>query len=213
MNYLYLHGFTSGPRSTKAVDLGDRFAQQGINLNIPDLNQPKFFDLTLTRQIQQCESILASEPNAWTILGSSLGGLVTAWLGQRNPNVERILLLAPAFEFLPHWQQQIGPAQLEQWQKDGSIEVYHPVEGRSLPLGYAFWTDASQYNEADLNRPVPTLMIHGVNDEVIPVDASRRYAAQRPWCQLLEMQSDHGLTDVLPEIWAATQRFCTMTSP
>jgi uncharacterized protein len=133
MNYLYLHGFASGPRSTKGVDLGDRFAQQGINLNIPDLNQPKFFDLTLTRQIQQCESILASEPNTWTILGSSLGGLVTAWLDQRNPNVERIVLLAPAFEFLPHWQQQIGPAQLEQWQKDGSIEVYHHVEERCIP--------------------------------------------------------------------------------
>ena len=211
MNYLYLHGFASGPQSTKAADLFDRFAQQGIDLNIPDLNQPDFFDLTLTRQIQQCEAILATEPNAWTILGSSLGGLVAAWLGQQNPNnVERIVLLAPAFEFLPHWQQQIGPAQLEQWQTDGFIEVYHHVEGRSLPLGYAFWTDASQYNEADLNRPVPTLILHGVNDEVIPVDASRRYAAQRPWCKLLEMQSDHGLTDVLPEIWAATQRFCTI---
>jgi uncharacterized protein len=213
MNYLYLHGFASGPQSTKAADLGDRFSQQGIDLNIPDLNQPEFFDLTLTRQIQQCEAILATEPNAWTILGSSLGGLVAAWLGQRNPTVERIVLLAPAFEFLPHCQQQIGPAQLEQWQKDGSIEVYHELKGRSLPLGYAFWTDVSQYNEADLNRPVPTLIIHGVNDEVIPVEASRRYAAQRPWCQRLEMQSDHGLTDVLPEIWAATQRFCAMTSP
>jgi uncharacterized protein len=213
MNYLYLHGFASGPQSNKAADLGDRFSQQGIDLNIPDLNQPEFFDLTLTRQIQQCEAILATEPNAWTILGSSLGGLVAAWLGQRNPTVERIVLLAPAFEFLPHCQQQIGPAQLEQWQKDGSIEVYHELKGRSLPLGYAFWTDVSQYNEADLNRPVPTLIIHGVNDEVIPVAASRRYAAQRPWCQRLEMQSDHGLTDVLPEIWAATQRFCAMTSP
>jgi uncharacterized protein len=211
MNYLYLHGFASGPQSIKAVDLCDRFAQQDINLKIPDLNQPKFFDLTLTRQIQQCESILASEPESWTILGSSLGGLVAAWLGQRNPCVERIVLLAPAFEFLPHWQQQIGPTQLEQWQKDGFIEVYHPVEERSLPLGYSFWTDASQYHEVDLNRPVPTLMVHGVNDEVIPVDVSRRYVAQRPWCQLLEMQSDHGLTDVLPEIWAATQQFCTMT--
>jgi uncharacterized protein len=211
MNYLYLHGFASGPQSTKAVDLGNRFAQKGIELNIPDLNQPDFFNLTLTRQIQQCEAILATEVGLWTILGSSLGGLTAAWLAQRNQIIERLVLMAPAFEFLPHWQQQIGAVQLEQWQHDGSIEVYHHIEARSIPLGYAFWTDVSQYNEAALDRPIPTLILHGVADEVIPVEASRRYVAQRPWCKLIEMQSDHGLTDVLPEIWAATQSFCVMT--
>jgi uncharacterized protein len=48
MNYLYLHGFASGPQSMKAVDLCDRFAQQGFDLKISDLNQADFFNLTLT---------------------------------------------------------------------------------------------------------------------------------------------------------------------
>jgi uncharacterized protein len=211
MNYLYLHGFASGPQSTKAVDLRDRFAQQGIALNIPDLNQGDFFNLTLTRQLQQCEAILATQPEPWTILGSSLGGLTAAWLGQRNASVERLVLLAPAFEFLSHWQQQLGAAQLEQWQQSGAIEVYHHVEAQSIPLGYAFWTDAGLYNETALDRPSPTLIVHGVMDDVVPVEASQRYVAQRPWCKLIEMQSDHGLTDVLPDIWAATEKFCAMT--
>jgi uncharacterized protein len=211
MNYLYLHGFASGPQSTKAVDLCDRFAQQGIALNIPDLNQGDFFNLTLTRQLQQCEAILATSGQPWTILGSSLGGLTAAWLGQRNLNVERLVLLAPAFEFLAHWQHQLGPAQLEQWQQSRAIEVYHYVEAQSIPLGYAFWTDASQYNETALDRPIPTLIMHGVMDDVVPVEASQRYVAQRPWCKLIEVQSDHGLTDVLLEIWAATENFCAMT--
>jgi uncharacterized protein len=210
MNYLYLHGFASGPQSIKAVDLCDRFAQHGIALHIPDLNQDDFFNLTLTRQIQQCESILAIKPEPWTILGSSLGGLTAAWLGQRNPNVKRLVLLAPAFEFLPHWQQQLGPERLEQWQNSGSIDVYHHIEERSVPLSYAFWIDASQYNEAKLDRPLPTLILHGVADEVIPVEASQQYAAERSWCKLLELQSDHSLTDMLPEIWAATKDFCTI---
>jgi uncharacterized protein len=210
MNYLYLHGFASGPRSIKADYLCDCFAQKSIDLKIPDLNQDNFFDLTLTRQIHQCEAILATDTQSWTVIGSSLGGLTAAWLGQRNPKIERLVLLAPAFEFLPHWQQQIGSAQLEQWQQNGSIDVYHHVEARSVPLGYSFWTDVSQYNEAELDHSTPTLILHGVADEVIPVEVSRRYVAQRPWCQLVEMQSDHGLTDVLPEIWAATEKFCTI---
>jgi uncharacterized protein len=210
MNYLYLHGFASGPQSIKSNYFCDRFAQKGISLKIPDLNQADFFNLTLTRQIQQCEAILAASPQPWTIIGSSLGGLTAAWLGQRNLTVKQLVLLAPAFEFLPHWQQQIGSAQLAQWQQNGFIEVYHHVEAQSVPLGYGFWTDVSQYNEAELDRPIPTLILHGVADEVIPVEASQRYALGRPWRQLVEMQSDHGLTDMLPEIWAATEDFCTI---
>lgn len=208
MNYLYLHGFASGPQSIKAVYLRDRYCKQGIDLKIPDLNQPDFFNLTLTRQIHQGEAILAANDAAWVIIGSSLGGLTAAWLAQRNPSVERLVLLAPAFEFLAHWRHQLGTAQLEQWRKDGFIAVDHFTEGRSLPLSYTFWTDASQYVETELNRPTPTLIVHGVDDDVIPIAASRRYAAQRPWCTLIERQSDHGLTNVLPEIWDATQRFC-----
>jgi uncharacterized protein len=210
MNYLYLHGFASGPRSTKADYLCDRFAQHSIDLKVPDLNQADFFNLTLTRQIYQCEVIFATNTQSWTIIGSSLGGLTAAWLGQRNSNVERLVLLAPAFEFLPHWQQQLGAIQLEQWQQNGSIEVYHHVEARQIPLGYGFWTDASQYDETKLDRPIPTLILHGVADEIVPVEASQRYVSQRPWCQLIEMQSDHGLTDMLPEIWAATKGFCAI---
>jgi uncharacterized protein len=209
MNYLYLHGFASGPRSIKSDYFCDRFAQKGIDLKIPDLNQGDFFDLTLTRQIHQCEVILANT-QPWTIIGSSLGGLTAAWLGQRNSTVERLVLLAPAFEFLPHWQRQIGSAQLEQWQQNGSIEVYHHVEAQSVPLGYGFWTDVSQYDEAELDHPFPTLILHGVADEIIPIEASQRYVAGRPWCQLVEIHSDHGLTDMLPEIWTATENFCAI---
>jgi uncharacterized protein len=211
MKYLYLHGFASGPQSVKAVDLQNRFAERGIHLEVPDLNQPNFFNLTLTRQIQQCEAMLAKDPEAWTVVGSSLGGLTAAWLAQRNINVNRLVLLAPAFEFLAHWQQQLGAAQLEQWEKDDSIDVYHHVEERLLPLSYSFWADASQYSEAELTKATPTLILHGLFDEVIPIEASRRHTAQRSWCTLIELQSDHGLTDMLPEIWEAAYRFCGLT--
>jgi uncharacterized protein len=200
-NYLYLHGFASGPQSAKAQYLCDRFAEQGITLQRPDLNRPDFFNLTLTRQIRQCEAILAQNSNPWTIIGSSLGGLTAAWLGQRNLTVKRLVLLAPAFDFLAHWRPRIGTEPLLQWQDSGSTEIYHHAEQRSLPLSYGFWQDASHYAEIDLSRPLPTLILHGVDDEIIPIEASRTFAAQRGWCKLIELQSDHALGDVLPTIW------------
>lgn len=51
--YLYLHGFASGPQSQKARGLAARFQAQGLELEIPDLNQGDFSHLTLSRQIRQ----------------------------------------------------------------------------------------------------------------------------------------------------------------
>ncbi|MFM6277345.1 MAG: YqiA/YcfP family alpha/beta fold hydrolase, partial [Dolichospermum sp.] len=53
MNYLYLHGFASGPQSKKAQDIQKRLSKLQISMFIPDLNTGGFSDLTITRQIQQ----------------------------------------------------------------------------------------------------------------------------------------------------------------
>jgi uncharacterized protein len=206
-NYLYLHGFASGPQSIKSQYLYDRFAEQGTVLQRPDLNEGGFFDLTLTRQIQQCEAAFVQCPGPWAIVGSSFGGLTAAWLGQRNLQVERLVLLAPAFNFLDHWQIQLGTEALHQWCARGSTDVYHHAEERSLPLGYRFWQDAGQYDETELTRAVPTLILHGMADEIIPIEASRAFSAQRPWCTLIELDSDHALGNVLPILWEKISRF------
>ncbi|MGF1479149.1 MAG: YqiA/YcfP family alpha/beta fold hydrolase [Cyanophyceae cyanobacterium] len=204
--YIYLHGFASGPRSTKAQYLRDRFWQRHIDLQILDLNQEDFSHLTLTRQLQQAAAAFpASTPI--TLIGSSFGGLTAAWLGQQHQQVQRLVLLAPAFSFLEYWLPQLG-GRLQQWQETGYLSIYHYGEGRCLPLHYQFVPDIQQYPELQLQRPVPTLILHGRSDEVIPVQASRDYASQRPWVELIELKSDHTLTSTLPTIWQQIQSFC-----
>lgn len=208
MNYLYLHGLASGPRSRKAQDLRDRFHQIGHTLHIPDLNQGEFTQLTLSRQIQQVKSdYLANDYLArdqpTMIIGSSLGGLTAAWVGQHCPQVRQLILLAPAFQFLHHWRSHIPADQWQQWQQTGTMNVYHYGYEKMMPLAYRFVTDLMQYEEASLSRPVPTLIIHGVYDEVVPIQVSRAYATGRSHVTLLEVTSDHTLGDQLDEIWEA----------
>jgi pimeloyl-ACP methyl ester carboxylesterase len=105
---------------------------------------------------------------------------------------------------------QLTQEQLFQWQTSGYLPIYHYGEKRSLPLHYPFVEDASQYRETQLSRPVPTLILHGRQDEVIPLAASQAYASVRPWVQLMELDSDHGLRDVMPQIWQAIQVFCNL---
>ncbi|MBI4780036.1 MAG: alpha/beta fold hydrolase [Oscillatoriophycideae cyanobacterium NC_groundwater_1537_Pr4_S-0.65um_50_18] len=205
--YTYLHGFASSPQSVKAQQLRESFSAIGVALVIPDLNQGDFFNLTLSRQIQQTRSLLPNDAFV-TLIGSSLGGLTAAWVGEQSAQVERLILLAPAFDFLAHWLPRIGSEQLQQWQATRSLQVYHYGEQKMLPLGYTFATDAAQYKDNQLQRSIPTLILHGRQDEVISIEASRNYAAQRPWVKLVELDSDHALGNVQVEIWQAIQDFC-----
>lgn len=211
--YLYLHGFASSPQSAKAQYLRDRFAACQLDLKIPDLNQGDFSHLTLTRQIQQVESLLPTCETPVVLIGSSFGGLTAAWLAQRNPQVQRIVLLAPAFGFLSHWLPQLGTAQFKQWQGSGYLMVYHYGEKRSLRLHYEFVQDVKLYEEQQLQRAVPTLILHGRDDEVIPIQASRDYAQTRSSVELVELESDHSLGNVLPQIWQAIHRFLQLPPP
>ncbi|OYD94070.1 esterase [Nostoc sp. 'Peltigera membranacea cyanobiont' 210A] len=210
MDYIYLHGFASSPKSAKAQDISDRFTQIHTKLKIPDLNAGDFSQLTITRQIAQVAAELNNDSTPVTLIGSSLGGLTAAHLGQQNLQVQRLVLLAPAFGFLSHWLPKLGDEEVQRWQQEKSIMVYHYGEERLIPLSYDFVIDAAQYQEKLLQRPISTLILHGKKDEVIPIEASRDFARFRPWVQVIELDSDHALGNVMEEIWQAIHLFCQL---
>jgi hypothetical protein len=44
-----------------------------------------------------------------------------------------------------------------------------------------------------LGRNIPTRIVHGLHDESIDIQESRNFVSKHPWCQLQELDSDHGL--------------------
>ncbi len=169
-----------------------------------------FSHLTITRQIKQVAAEFPKDETPVTLIGSSLGGLTSAHLGEQYPQVQRLVLLAPAFEFLLHWLPKLGDETLHHWQQEKYLLVDHYGEKRQLPLHYDFVTDAAQYQEDKLHRLIPTLILHGIHDEVIPLMASRNFARQRPWVNLIELDSDHALGNVSKKIWDAIAQFCQL---
>jgi hypothetical protein len=206
-HYIYLHGFASSPLSTKAQYLLNCFAKSNLNLSVLDLNDNDFSNLSLTRQLTQVAKAFPSADIPVTIIGSSFGGLTAAWLGEKHPQVTRLILLAPAFNFLNHLPSILGKGQLEQWEEEGRLSVYHYGEKQNLFLNYQFVTDLRQYQEAKIQRPVPTVIFHGKNDAVIPIESSRDYVKQRPWTKLIEIDSDHSLTDTMAQLWQLIEEF------
>ena len=187
-----------------------QFDQLGLPLQIPDLNQGDFSRLSLSRQIRQVQEVMSQSNEPWVLMGSSFGGLTAAWMAEQpaqQDKVEALVLLAPAFQFLAQWLPRLGPDQLAAWQREGTLAVFHYSEQRNLPLYYDFVKDAQQYPDDSLKQVVPTLLIHGIRDDVISIEASRAYAATRPWVTLVEVDSDHALVDVQDEIWQHVQAF------
>lgn len=213
MDYLYLHGFASSPKSAKAQFLKHQFEQVGQTLHILDLNQGDFEHLTLTRQIAQAVEWM-QERDRITIIGSSLGGLTATWSAQQpavQSKIDRLVLLAPAFQFLQQWLPRLGEATVKTWQTTGWLSVYHYGMAAPVPLAYGFVTDAEQYDDSQIQAQIPTLILHGRQDDVISIQASRDYAAKRPWVKLIELEDDHSLGQVQPEIWTAIQAFLDLS--
>jgi uncharacterized protein len=205
--YIYLHGFASGPGSTKAKYIRERFAQIGIELQVPDLNQDDFTHLTISRQIAQVVDLFPTDGSPITLIGSSLGGWISTIIAQDYDRVEKLVLLAPAFDFPYHWLPKIGDLALNSWKSTGYLSIYHHAVQNLLPLHYDFLLDTHKYPLSKIDRVLPTLVIHGIHDDVIPVAASRDFAIDRPWVELLEWDSDHQLTDLSERIWQEMYRY------
>jgi pimeloyl-ACP methyl ester carboxylesterase len=122
---IYLHGSDSSSQSGKARQFAERF---------PGMVTPDFtgdFD----ERMAQLKTILGRK-KGWTIIGSSLGGLMgTVFTCQKPTQVRKLILLAPAL------------------MKD--------------PFGSYLNLEAVS---------VPTTVIHGTADDVVPLDEAREYA-------------------------------------
>jgi pimeloyl-ACP methyl ester carboxylesterase len=208
--YLYLHGFASGPRSRKARFLAEKFATAGLELVIPDFNAGGFSDFTITRQLRQVASHCREAASPLTLIGSSLGGWAALLLAQEQITVDRLVLMAPALGFPSLWLERLGAAALEHWQQAQALPVYHYIEKQQVPLKYEFVTDAQQYLQHNFDRPLPTLILHGQHDEVVPIEVSRTFSAAHPWTKLIELDSDHSLGNVLAPIWQEISQFCQL---
>jgi uncharacterized protein len=207
--FVYLHGFASSPGSRKARFFAERFRELGIGLEIPDLAEGDFRNLTLTAQLnviaQVSHRVSSDEPVS--LIGSSMGGYLAALYAARHPlDVEKLVLLAPALSFASRWPQTLGERAMDQWKRTNSLKVFHYSEGREVELGYQLVEDANQY-EAYPDVAQPVLIFQGRHDTVVPPEYAVRFAERRPNVRLRLLDSDHELTNVLDTMWMETEEF------
>ena len=136
---VYLHGFASGPQSSKARYFRTLLDNAGIPVDVPDLADGDFEHLTITGQLAVFDRAAAGDPVA--LIGSSLGGYLAALYAARHAHVQRLVLLAPAFGFAQRWPDRLGPAEVAAWRRSGTMDVFHYADNRNRKLGYQLLAD------------------------------------------------------------------------
>ena len=201
---VYLHGFASGATSSKARFFQERFGPSGRAIDVPDLVEGAFADVTLTGQLQVVDRVCAGRPVS--LIGSSMGGYLAALYAAAHPEVDRLVLLAPAFDFAARWSRWLGEEAMLEWRRSGRLKVFHYGEKREAEVGYRLIEDASVYPPFPEVRQ-PVLILHGLKDDVVSVDSSREFVRRRPQTVLRTLDSGHQLLDVLEQVWTETERF------
>lgn len=172
---LYLHGFRSSPRSTKAQQLAVRLAERGLGscyrcpqLPVSPSEAARFIEGLAT----------AGDARPLSLIGSSLGGFYATWLAERVDC--RVVLLNPATRPERDLARHVGLQ-----------TVYHSdeqVEIRPELLG-----ELSALQVGPITRPERYLLVAATGDEVLDW---RETVARYPGAQHRIIDgSDHGLAD------------------
>jgi len=106
MKIVYLHGFASGPQSSKAQFFRRRFEQLGVEMQIPDLSGGDFENLTLGGQLDVIAKCATGDDVR--LMGSSMGGYLAALYARRPPDLI-IAIGAPAARFVQRHRTDLYP--------------------------------------------------------------------------------------------------------
>jgi uncharacterized protein len=117
-----------------------------------------------------------------------------------------LILLAPAFQLVARWREQLG-AEWDQWRTNGVREVADYTTGGMSKIDFGFVEDVEAVDVGYPDVRVPTLILHGINDDVVPIERSRTFATGKPWVRLVELDDGHELVASIPTLLAESEAF------
>ena len=166
MRVLFAHGFEGAPDGGKPTYMREEL---GWEIVAPVMSANGW-------NIEQETSVLLEHIDAGyfdLIVGSSMGGLAAANASRLRPDAKfGLLLIAPAFGLAKMWHHRLSAHEMKNWQETDAY-LYQGFE-LEMTLGWDFMETAEQMSWPQLNHP--TAILHGTQDDVVPIENSRRVA-------------------------------------
>ena len=176
--YVYLHGFCSVRVSEKSECLRARAEKRDYGFARMDFtghgeSGSSLEEVTLSSFVQETETLLSMLKGDVYVVGSSIGGVVAMKAASSIDNIKALLLVAPAAQLIKRWGELPKSPEghlIMQSQFVGDVKICGNLLEDAEKNGFHDQPLASSVT-------IPTLIVHGEKDDVIPVsDAKELYS-------------------------------------
>lgn len=188
---LFVTGFLSKRWGTKSTALAQWCQDKGWGFCCYDVrgfgdSEGSFTDYTLSDWVDDARRVVrmlkddpglsrsihvAQDPPAppITIVGNSLGSWIAWMMAQEVPEIERLLLIAPAFNMMGVRARSIPEDRRHAWLTAGWMPWDDEALHRDYPIAWKWVEESEAYWKArfDSLRQVKTTILHGLQDDVI----------------------------------------------
>jgi dienelactone hydrolase len=195
-----MHGFKGFKDFAFLPPIAERLARAGftaVNVSVSgsgvdaagEFTQlDRFARNTYTRELDDIElvihALVAGElgvvpPTSLGVIGHSRGGGVVLCVAREIPELRAIVTWAPISTI-----RRYRDAEVEIWRRLGRIDVPNARTGQMLPMDYEIVEDALAHADRfDIGKAAallerPWLLVHGIDDETVPVAESRELATK-----------------------------------
>jgi pimeloyl-ACP methyl ester carboxylesterase len=184
---LFITGFLSKRWGNKSKALAQWCQEKGWGFCCYDVrgfgdSDGQFTDYTLSDWVADARTVLGpiKDGPPVTIVGNSLGGWIAWLMAQEFPQIERLILTAPAFNMMGERAKTISQERLHDWHTAGWMPWDDDPAHRDYPIAWK-WVEESEAlwkSSFDRLRPVNTTILHGQQDNVILPQGSIQFVEQ-----------------------------------
>ena len=178
------HGFSTSKDSSTYVRLEKILNGKGISTFRFDFfahgeSEGEFEDITISEAVDDIlNAIRFLKELGYSkigLVGSSFGGLASVIAASKTDDLFVLALKSPVSDDLGKLVAQESRQEIETWKEKGFI-YYTSGDGRGLRLNYSFFEDDEKVNgyEAAKKIKIPTFIVHGNNDESVPIEQSKK---------------------------------------
>jgi len=184
---LFITGFLSKRWGNKSKALAQWCQEKGWGFCCYDVrgfgdSEGSFTDYTLSDWMADARLVLETLRGGppITIVGNSLGGWIAWLLAQEYQEIERLVLIAPAFNMMGVRAQSVSAERCHEWHTAGWMPWDDEPAHRDFPLAWKWVEESEAYwsKNFDRLRPVKTTILHGLQDTVILPKGSSQFVEQ-----------------------------------
>jgi uncharacterized protein len=181
---VFMTGFLSKRWGNKSKALAQWCEEKGWGFCCYDVrgfgdSEGHFTDYTLSDWIADARTVLSMLSNGMpvTLVGNSLGGWIAWLMAQEYPVVEKLVLIAPAFNMMGVRANMIPAERQHAWHTAGWMPWDDEPLHKDWPLSWKWVEESEAYWETTFDhlRHVNTAILHGLQDSVILPGGSKQF--------------------------------------